>query len=300
MLPNFIIGGGVATGTSFLSAVLASHPDIFLPKIQRPEPNFFHYSWRFNQGLESYQNKYFKEVSSQKAIGERSSLLLTSIAAPKRIKDSISNIKLIFCLRNPIERAWANYRFSVLEGLEELDFPDAIELEDFRRINAKGKWAEVLPNAYLKRSHYAKNLQEYFDLFDESKILLLKSEDLSSFTNDNLKKVYQFLDVDDSLTLPLPPNYSSPSVVDRNIQIELRSYFADRFSSIVECIRKAEDVSTFISSSKDKQKINILRSNLRSSKEPLPVSYRSRLHDLLAKEILDVGKLVPFNIDDWI
>ena len=43
MLPNFLIAGVVASGTSYLSSTLAHHPDIYLPKIQRPEPNFFHF-----------------------------------------------------------------------------------------------------------------------------------------------------------------------------------------------------------------------------------------------------------------
>ena len=89
MLPNFLIAGGVSTGTSFLSATLANHPDIYLPRIQRPEPNFFHYSWKYNQGLDWYQMTWFHEVSNQQAVGERSSLLLSSDLAAKRIKQTI-------------------------------------------------------------------------------------------------------------------------------------------------------------------------------------------------------------------
>ena len=70
VLPNFLIAGGVATGTSFLSATLAHHPDIYLPKIQRPEPNFFHYSWKFDQGVEWYKRTWFHEVGDQRVIGD--------------------------------------------------------------------------------------------------------------------------------------------------------------------------------------------------------------------------------------
>ena len=98
MLPNFIIAGGVATGTSFLSAMLALHPDIYLPRIQRPEPNFFHYSWKFNQGMEWYQKTWFHEVGNQRAVGERSSLLMPSNVAAKRLKQVMPDIKI-----NPTE-----------------------------------------------------------------------------------------------------------------------------------------------------------------------------------------------------
>ncbi len=39
--PNFIIGGAAASGTSYLSATLVQHPQIYLPQEMRPEPLFF-------------------------------------------------------------------------------------------------------------------------------------------------------------------------------------------------------------------------------------------------------------------
>lgn len=299
MLPNFVIAGGVATGTSFLSATLAHHPDIYLPRIQRPEPNFFHYSWKFNQGMEWYQNTWFHEVGNQRAIGERSSLLLPSDVAAKRLKQAIPDIKLIFCLRNPLERSWGNYRFTVLEGLEPLSFDEAIEHEEERMLKAEGRWAEVQPHAYLTRSRYAAHLQEFIDLFGRDRILLLKSEDLGRHPHKNVKRVCEFLGVDASVQLPLPPNYSSPSVIDRALQMELRSYFGDRFPELVECIRKEEDVSALTLSAEDATNIDRLRANLRGGKDPMPEASRQRLQELFADEITRMKNLVDFPIDDW-
>jgi hypothetical protein len=81
-------------------------------------------------------------VKNQQAIGERSSLLLPSDFAAKRLKASFPNIKLIFCLRNPIERTWGNYRFSVLEGLKDLSFEKALDCEIKRISEASGKWVK--------------------------------------------------------------------------------------------------------------------------------------------------------------
>ena len=300
MLPNFIIAGGVATGTSFLSATLAHHPDIYLPRIQRPEPNFFHYSWKFNQGIEWYQNTWFHEVGEQHAIGERSSLLLPSDVAAKRIKQTVPNVKLIFCLRNPLERAWANYRFTVLEGLEHLSFDEAIQVESERMKKAVGKWAEVQPHAYLTRSRYSAHLEEFFALFGKERILLLKSEDLGRNPQENVRRVCEFLGVDSSVSLPLPPSYSSPSVINRTLQIELRGYFGDQFPILVECIRKEEDVSSLILSDEDSVNIDRLRANLRGGKDPLAEESRLQLRKLFADEIERMKNLVDFSVDDWV
>jgi hypothetical protein len=299
MLPNFIIAGGVATGTSFLSATLANHPDIYLPRIQRPEPNFFHYSWKFDQGLDWYQKSWFHEVGRQTAVGERSSLLLPSEVAPQRIKDSLPSVKLIFCLRNPLERAWGNYRFSVLEGLEPLEFDEAIARESDRMKAEEGKWAEVQPHAYVWRSCYSKCLSNYIKLFGRDRILLLKSEDLGKRPEENVSKVCEFLGVDSSLRLAQPPNYSSPSVIRKELQIELRAYFGERFPEVVECIRKEDDFSRFIVSASDAENIEKLRSNLTGGKATMPQASRQLLWDLLEDEIKQLQTIVDFSVDDW-
>lgn len=300
MLPNFIIAGGVATGTSFLSAALAHHPEIYLPRVQRPEPNFFHYSWKYAQGIDWYQRTWFHEVDRQPAVGERSSLLLNSEVAPARIKQHLPEVKLIFCLRNPVERAWGNYRFSVLEGLESLPFDEALEREEERVKRAEGHWTEVQPNAYSRRSRYSASLKEYFSLFGEGRILLLKSESLGQNPEEGIARVCRFLGVDPTVALPLPPNYSSPSVLNPPLQADLRAYFGPRFAEIVEGIRKGDDLSTFADSAEDIKNIQRLCLNLGSGKEPLPEKSRRMLQEILADEVRELRKLVDFPIDDWI
>lgn len=299
MLPNFLIAGGVATGTSFLSATLINHPDIYLPRIQRPEPNFFHYTRKFEKGLEWYKKTWFHEIGNQKAIGERSSLLLPSDVSAKRIKKIIPDVKLIFCLRNPIERSWANYRFTVLEGLEELGFDEAVEKELIRSKEAEGIWAEVKPHAYIARSRYASHLQEYIDLFGMDNILVLKSEDLGKYPQENLKRVCEFLDVDSSVPLDLPPNYSSPSVKNLSVQVQLRYYFGERFPEVIEYIRKEKDLSLLVRSDMDQKYIERLRINLKGKKEPLPEASREHLRAIFSDEIAKIKKIVDFSVDDW-
>ena len=300
MLPNFLIAGGVATGTSFLSSALRHHPDIYLPEVQRPEPNFFHYSWKFNRGSDWYREAWFHKVGTQRAVGERSSLLLTSDVAAKRIKEALPEVKLVFCLRNPIERAWGNYRFTVLEGLEPLSFDEAIRCEPDRIRQATGKWAEVQPHAYLTRSQYSAHIEEFLTLFGEERVLLLKSEDLGREPRGTIKRVCEFLSVDPTLSLPLPPNYSSPSVLDRATQMELRQHFGDRFPELVECIRREEDVSDLIVAANDAENINRLRANLSGGKDPLPEETRNTLRQIFADEIIRVKRLVDFPVDDWV
>ena len=151
--PNFIIGGTSAGGTSFLSAILIQHKEIFLPKKMRPEPHFFYKSWEFEKGSDYYLERWFKSVPEEaKAIGERSSsYMFGGDDVALKIREFNPNMKFIFTLRNPIERAWANYRYTVLQGLEENTFEEALKNEKERVEAQKGIWKEIQPYNYTER-----------------------------------------------------------------------------------------------------------------------------------------------------
>ena len=146
--PNFIVGGTAAGGTSFLTSILVQHPQIYLPKEMRPEPHFFYKSWEFEKGINYYLKRWFWNVpSSSVAIGERSSsYLFGGEAVANKIFHAYPDMRFVFTLRNPIERTWANYRYKVLQGLEDLPFEDALKNEILRISQQEGIWAEIQPN----------------------------------------------------------------------------------------------------------------------------------------------------------
>ena len=148
--PNFIIGGTAAGGTSFLSAILVQHPEIYLPVEMRPEPHYFYKSWEYKKGLDYYLERWFKNVPETAiAVGERSSsYLFGGESVAKKIAAVYPNMKFIFTLRNPIERTWANYRYTVLQGLEKYSFEEALANEKKRVEEQSGIWAEIQPYNY--------------------------------------------------------------------------------------------------------------------------------------------------------
>ena len=89
-------------------------------------------------------------------------------------------------------------------------------------------------------------------------------------------------------------------VIDRALQMTLRSYFGDRFPELVECIRKEEDVSALTLSAEDATSIDRLRANLRGGKDPMPEASRQHLRQLLSDEIARMRNLVDFPVEDWV
>lgn len=286
MLPNFIIAGTAAAGTSFLTAILLQHKEVYLPKNMRPEPHFFYFSEKYKKGIGWYEEKWFSESRGQKAVGERSSSYFYHKDSAIRIAEHLPGVKLIFVLRNPIERAWANYRYTVLNGLDDLSFSEALRKETDRIKNAQGIWSEVQPHDYTGRSMYGEHLEHYLKYFSWDQILIVQSEKLSSETELQLNRVTDFLEVSSLDNFVRPPVFTALNVKCPKIQAEIReSLGADKFNLVIESIRKEEkNLFRFADNDSEREIIQLLYSNMGTEKKPIEEKDRYLLSEFFARD----------------
>lgn len=193
--PDFIIAGAPRSGTTWLYHLLDRHPQIFMNKPIKPEPKFFLIDEIYETGLEHYLKKYFPNAPKEKMWGEKSTNYLENSVAATRIYENLPGIKLIFILRHPVDRAFSNYLWSRMNGLEQEDFATAIEQEDVRLRNLPKDWKYSRPYDYFARGLYVKHLRPYFDLFSQDQILVLKFEDISIDPEKLTARIHQFLGV---------------------------------------------------------------------------------------------------------
>ncbi|MCH7624020.1 MAG: sulfotransferase [Nitrospinae bacterium] len=292
MEPNFIIAGGVATGTSFLSHSIKDHPQIYLPPVMRPECGFFYKSWDHAKGEDYYLSRWFKSVKNEIAIGERSSLYLhgTFNHVARRIHDIYPGMKLIFCLRNPTERAYANYRFTALTGYETLSFKKALAAEDKRAETATGWKAEILPNLYRKRGCYYEQLALFYERFPKGQILCLKSSDLAEKTEETLKRVFKFLGVDTGWRPTAQENFTSPNVKNARLQEIFKKLFGAKLDLITEGYRANKTFSLLG---------KIVSWNLTDGKQPMDAGVRQYLNDFYAPHNKELAKFLNWDVSDW-
>lgn len=198
--PDFIIGGAPRSGTTWLCHLLARHPEIGLARPIAPEPKFFLVDELYRRGLPYYAERWFDRLA-QGVIGEKSTNYLESPAAAERIARDLPNVRLVFLLRDPVERAFSNYRWSRAHGHETLDFPTALAAEPSRRVPPDLRYSR--PFAYAARGMYARLLHPYFTRIARDRILLLRFEDIG---RDLAATVHRFLGVtprpDDANELP--------------------------------------------------------------------------------------------------
>ncbi len=194
-LPDFIIGGAPRSGTTWLYYLLDVHPEVYMAKPVKPEPKFFLVDERYSHGIDFYSRTWFSENIHAKICGEKSTDYLESAVAAARIRKHLPEVKLIFILRNPIDRAFSNYLWSRMNGLEHKDFVTALALEEQRERELPEKLKYARPYSYFSRGLYADMLRTYLDLFKREQILCLRYEDIQEKPEFLVERLHRFLGI---------------------------------------------------------------------------------------------------------
>lgn len=194
MIEHFIIAGAQRSGTTAVYHLLDQHPDICMATPVRPEPKFFLDPVAVRAGYETYLSRYFSHRRNQRLLGEKSTSYIERYDAIERIHEMLPEAKLIFVLRDPVMRAWSNWRFSRAHGLETLDFDAALDAEKSRLQNHHSGTVSVNPFAYAARGHYVRYLDRWAQHFDPGQITIVVSERIFEDT-EHIRSVYARLGV---------------------------------------------------------------------------------------------------------
>ncbi|RLJ36212.1 sulfotransferase domain-containing protein [Litoreibacter meonggei] len=233
-LPDFIIIGAAKAGTTSLYAMLEQHDDIFLPKIKEPE--FFARDDLYERGLETYAQA-FAPAGEEQITGEASTLYSLSPLFPDtaaRMKAAVPQVKLIYVMRHPVERAYSyyvqlvkNYQNSsgdtgVNRSFEEFALPKA-HAQAAPRDQAFSHHDTHLPDTpelCLAGSDYVTQIEAYLAHFPREQILFLTQEDLRRDRVGTMRQITEFLGVS-----PLSDPVLSGGAAARNVSA---TYFEDR------------------------------------------------------------------------
>ncbi|NOX62634.1 MAG: sulfotransferase [Chloroflexi bacterium] len=195
ILPTFIIAGAPRSGTTYLYDLCAAHPEIYMARPRSPEPKFFLVDEEYAKGLSYYSEKWFAEAKGFGAIGEKSTNYLEDPRVAERIHRDLPHVRLVFILRNPVERAFSNYLWSRKNGIETLSFEEALLREPEREVSYEPRFRYARPFSYMSRGMYARLLEPYFARFPRSQILILLFDDLVAAPEALARTLFQFLGV---------------------------------------------------------------------------------------------------------
>jgi len=194
-LPDFVIGGAPRSGTTWLYYLLDRHPDIHMARPVTPEPKFFLVDSVYDKGLAFYSDTWFADAGPTQIAGEKSTNYLESPSTADRIGRHLPDAKLVFILRNPVDRAYSNYLWSRLNGIEHEDFATALSLEAERERGYSERWRFARPYSYFSRGLYADLLEPYMRRFPPQQLLVLKFEDIVYAPEALAARLQRFLGV---------------------------------------------------------------------------------------------------------
>jgi hypothetical protein len=196
-LPDFIIAGAPRSGTTWLYVLAQSHPQLAMAEPMVPEPKFFLVRELWRCGVDYYSKKWFEPLPVGRLLGEKSANYLETPNVADRMCRVLPQAKLIFVLRNPVDRAYSNYLWSWQNGLETETFARALALEERRDRNLAPNLRYARPHAYFSRGLYAEHLSRFFDRFPREQILVLRHDDLATCPERVAANFHRFLGVDE-------------------------------------------------------------------------------------------------------
>jgi hypothetical protein len=194
--PTFIIGGAPRSGTTLLCHLLERHPDIYIIKPYIPEPKVF--LLPNSDGVGEYLRRYdqaFAEAGNRRALGEKTSYYLEYEYAPERIAQTLGTVRMLFIVREPVQRAYSNYLWSRKNGLEILSFEEAVRLEGTRPSPFGADRDYVRPFNYLSRGDYATFAERYYERFGRDLIRFVLYEDLERRPAAIMDEIQEFIGV---------------------------------------------------------------------------------------------------------
>ena len=191
-LPDFMIAGVQKSGTTSLHNYLESHRQVYFPE-QPQELHYFDIDENFNKG-QAYYESFFREAKpEQTAIGQTSPLYIYEPKVPDRIAHLLPQVKLIFVLRNPVDRAYSHYWHSIKKGYETLSFEKALKLESNRLRQGARQRRDF---SYVDRGYYSQQLERFLHVFSRDQMLVLLTEELSRDTSATLDRCCDFLNIE--------------------------------------------------------------------------------------------------------
>ncbi len=193
-LPTFFVIGAANAGTTSLHHYLDAHPEIEMTNPKEPHllcgpPDFRDRLWAYDVYLRGTA-----PLRGEVSPGYATHPLQPGIA--DRIAAIAPDAPLVYLVRDPIERAVAQYAEHAIQGIERRSLDQALDPSDPR-------------SPYVVASRYATQVEEYLRRFDAERLLIADSVDLRDRRRETLARIFGHVGAD--------PGYWDPSF-DRGVR----------------------------------------------------------------------------------
>jgi hypothetical protein len=179
-LPNLIVIGGLKCGTTSLHHYLNLHPQIAMSRPK--ELNFFVAELNWELGEDWYRSHFDPAAPARGETSPHYTNLPRFEGVAERMAATLrEDARLIYMVRDPIDRLLSHYLHNVNGGYETEPLERALERPRC---------------AYLERGRYAMQLEPYLAAFGRERILVVGQEELGAARDETVRRVFAFAGVD--------------------------------------------------------------------------------------------------------
>lgn len=200
-LPSYFIVGAKRAGTTSLDEYVVDHPFVLRGLVEK---GCRYYDVNYHRGpdwfarhlpLRADVDRLEASLGGRPIFGESSPYYCFHPEAPARIAGDVPDGRLLFVLRDPVERAWSHYRYEVARGFETLGPGAALEAEGTRleQDDGEARWFAHRHHSYVGRSRYAEQLTRLREHFAEDQILVVQSEQVFAEPEATMTRVFTHL-----------------------------------------------------------------------------------------------------------
>jgi hypothetical protein len=202
-----------------------------IPKQLAKSPSFQELRWNFRYYMRPYDDRWYAQIfesKKEKVSGEitpaYSVLKKERIAHVHRL---MPETKLIFFMRNPIERVWSHTVMS-FDKVEKGSATAVSDKELLRKIERDSSW---------KLSNYIRTLENWGSFFPEERIFVGFLEDVHFFPEELLRRLFDFIEVEphfDERLVGKKIHTRSDATMPTSVAIQLAKNFHAEISRLGE------------------------------------------------------------------
>jgi hypothetical protein len=186
MLPNLLVIGAAKCGTTSLHEYLDAHPEIAMSR--EKELDFFVEEKNWGRGVTWYEAQ-FEDAPVRGESSVAYSAYPFYQGVPERITMILDDAKIVYLVRDPLDRIVSHYQHRSLSYPEMGSLADALEDAGLRA------W-------FVAVSRYWLQLEQYLAQLPHERVLVVDSDDLRNRREKTLARVFGFLGVDPTFRPP--------------------------------------------------------------------------------------------------
>ena len=274
--PSFLGIGVQKCASTWIHRILEDHPQVYVSSPK--EVDFFSYHYHF--GFQWYENHFIN--GGGEICGENSPSYFSDERVPKRVAEYKPEMKIIICLRDPVERILSHHAHEVRLG----------------HVDAQMSFHDALKNnpMYVKQSMYGSYLEAWKQTFPAEQVLVLLQEHIQDKPAEIAMQVYEFLNIE--------PNFKSLFLTQKANVSQMSSYPA-----FEACLKKSArqfrrlGLGRMVKGVKGMSGIQKIRQSqmqdIRSLIPSLSEEEQAGLDKLFAQDMMKLQGLIDVDLSCW-